>query len=99
MPGITNLANIYYRMGELDEAASYYNRALSGDGENPKAVLGLMLVARELGNRIQMQENYTQLSRIAPEIAEEYCYLVEDQNGINRAGEANRKERVLWDEE
>ncbi|MBI9105002.1 MAG: hypothetical protein JEY99_21480 [Spirochaetales bacterium] len=99
LPGITNLANIYYRLGELDKAATYYNRALSGNDENPKAILGLMLVAREMGNIAQVQSNYKELVRIAPEIAEMYSHLINDQSGINRAGDANQKESVLWDEE
>lgn len=99
LPGITNLANIYYRMGELDKAASYYNRALSVDNENPKAILGLMLVSRDMGNMAQLQANYTELNKVAPEIAEAYIHLINDQRGISRAGEAGQKERVLWDEE
>ena len=99
IPGVTNLANIYYRMGDLDKAASYYNRALSADSENPNAILGLMLVDREMGNIAQLQSNYKELARVAPEIAEEYSHLVNDQRSVSRAGEADQKERVLWDEE
>lgn len=99
LPAVNNLANLHYRMGDLDRASTYYNLALSLDENQPKALLGLMLVARDQGNSRQFQSNYNELNEKAPEIAAAYAHLATDQGGINRASDAASKERVLWDEE
>jgi tetratricopeptide (TPR) repeat protein len=98
-PGATNLANIYYRQNDLEQASAYYTKALNWDPDQPKAVLGIMLVEQAKGNNLGVQNAYGELAKLSPSLAEKYSYLATGQSDVKRASGAGQKEKVLWDED
>ncbi len=96
---MVNLGNVYYLQQEPQKALRWYERAREL-APNSKAVLaGLAQVQYELEQYDKVRESYSHLAEVAPEVAERYAYLVNENDALGRASRAGEGVAALWEVE
>ena len=84
----------------MQDALAYYERARNMEPDNPKVLASIARTNHELGNYEIVNETFSQLKIIDPEIAARFAYLETRQEEGARASNAmEQREVVIWDEE
>ncbi|MBN2324964.1 MAG: tetratricopeptide repeat protein [Spirochaetes bacterium] len=97
-PALVNLGNIYYLRKDMDRALEYYRRAFDRTPDNPRILLALSRVYRELGDYELSGKMFARLKSVDRELADAYSYL-ETAEETGRAAQAGGMyEKILWEE-
>lgn len=96
-PAQLNMANIYYLINKVDEAAELYRRVADVMPNSAPAYLGLALVENQRGNIAAKEEAYTEFLALAPEKAKKYAYLAEPTTTSQRASSRDEKGMPIWE--
>ncbi len=100
VPAIVNLGNLWYRRADMQQAATFYQRALKKAPMDPNVILGLARVSEELEDYATVAVLYGKLKEAAPELAQQFSYLGATSDSSTRASEAFAAQEVMvWDEE
>lgn len=99
VPALVNLGNIYYLKENMDESLNYYDRALSIDPDNTKALLGVARVSYEVNDYNLVNSSLAKLEEKSPEMAARFSYLGSESTDLGRASQALVKDITEWDEE
>jgi len=99
-PALTNLGNIAYLQKRYPEAISFFQRAISQNGDQKTALIGLARAQYELENYAEADRAYAQVRSADPALAGKYPYLISRTDGAARASSAaDREGRAAWNEE
>ena len=99
VPALTNLGSVYYLMEEYQKAEEYYDRAFSGQPDNPQVVLALLKVAHALEDNDRVLVLYDWLKELDPELAEQVESWGVTDGAAGRSGLPDDMSRsVPWDE-
>ena len=97
---LVNLGHLCYLAGDMDQALTYYERALATAPDNPRIVLAVARAHHELENYGLVSRHYESLVRLDPELAIRFSYLDFRGDEATRAAEiANITDVVVWEEE
>lgn len=101
VPALVNLGNIRFLQSDMETARNYYERAYSQQPNNAKVLLALAKVNFEVGRYQDVEEQYKQIQRLDPDLAQRFSFLdMKAGDSTARANEVQRlKEEVVWDEE
>jgi hypothetical protein len=98
LPSLMNLGNVYFIRGEYRRAQIYYERAHVLDPENGRVLLLLTRVFQRTGDRSSAEEAFSTLSKVDPDLAEQYDYLKDRAFEGGRASTAVETADMIWDD-
>ena len=99
-PALLNKGNIYYLEKDFDNALTWYEKVLSVDENNSKALLGAARCNHELENYGTVSKFYRQLTSVNSPLANRFAYLdLKGEEGQRAADALGLSEIVVWEEE
>lgn len=100
LPALYNLGNIFFLREQYGEAEKYYRRAERLRPGNPRILLALSRIYRELERFEESKAAYEKLAAAAPKLAEKYDYLGGGSEETARASAAGgKKGEMIWESE
>lgn len=99
LPALINLGNIKFVARDYKNALALYQRARSSDAKNATALLGVARTHTALGNDSDARTAFEALTKLSPDLANQYAYLEEPSSDSARA--ASREpamKTMVWEE-
>ena len=99
-PAYFNMGNIYFLEDNMNEALKYYEQAQKLKPDSHSVLLSMARVKYALEQYEGVEKDYTRLTEIAPDLAQEYSYLVDTNAAIGRASAASVDAgAIIWEDE
>ncbi|MDA3955432.1 hypothetical protein [Oceanispirochaeta sp.] len=100
IPSLINTGNIYFIQNNFEKSLIWYEKVLSTDSRNKKALLGSARCNHELENYGTVKKAYQELKSIDSELAQRFAYLdLRGDEGQRAADATGLRDVVLWEEE
>ena len=99
LPALVNIGNIYYLLDERERALEYFSRARNVRNDDPEVLISLARVHFDLEQYLPASDRYREAELLAPELAQDFAYIVNENRESGRASAAQDRGRVLWNEE
>ena len=100
LPAMLNLGNLYFLREDWTKALSRYQQANEIVPNNPRVLVALARVNRELQNYPEMKKSYDRLKAIDPSLARQYAYLEEGkESGARAADVGSERKKIIWETE
>lgn len=99
LPALVNMGNIYYLRDDRERALEYFARARNVRADDPEVLISLARVHFDLEQYLPATERYREAELLAPDLAEDFAYIVNENRESGRASAAQDRGRVLWNEE
>jgi tetratricopeptide (TPR) repeat protein len=102
-PAVINYANVCFLLKDYENAAAYFERALTMQPDSKAAIIGLARARYELDNFAEADDLFARVKAVDPKLAEQYAYLqskVDTGKALRASSSAtDRGGGMTWDEE
>jgi tetratricopeptide (TPR) repeat protein len=98
-PALINLGNLAFLREDLEAALSFYQRAEARRQDDPLTLISLARVHFDLSQYPPAEERYRQAEVLDPDLAQQFSYIVSENQEQGRASSAQERDIVIWDEE
>jgi tetratricopeptide (TPR) repeat protein len=100
LPTLLNLGHLYFQQGRWEEALDTYQQAGEIDPSNPRILLALTRVNRELKNYEEAKNSFEKLKQLSPELAAQFNdtgEAKESETGTRAADVQSQRRAVSWE--
>jgi tetratricopeptide (TPR) repeat protein len=99
VPAFANLGNCYLLQKRFDKALESFSRAEQSKPDDVNVLVGLAKVHYEREEYTEVRTIFDRIKQKAPDIAQQFSYLVGEGSEAVRASAAVMEETVLWAQE